>query len=104
MLIINKKAHFNYNILHEVDCGIVLNGSEVKTIKSGSININDAYAIIKDNEVFVLNWIIPIYKLAFNRNNNLDKNDPNRMKKLLLKLPIIRKDILGELDAIQYPY
>ena len=55
MEIINRKAHFDYFILEEIECGIALLGTEIKSIRKGSCNIKDAYAVIKNKEVYVLN-------------------------------------------------
>ncbi len=75
----NKKAHFNYHILDTYQAGVVLKGSEVKSIRNGGINLNDSFVVIKNNEVFVKNAYIKPY----------DKTasfipDPRRDVKLLL--------------------
>ena len=62
MEIINRKAHFDYFILEEIECGIALLGTEIKSIRKGSCNIKDAYAVIKNKEVYVLNMFISHYK------------------------------------------
>jgi len=76
---LNKKAHFNFNILDSYQAGVVLKGSEVKSIRNGGININDSFVYIKNEEVFVRNAYIKPY----------DKTtsfapDPRRDIKLLL--------------------
>ncbi len=75
----NKKAHFNYHILDTYQAGVVLKGSEVKSIRNGGINLNDSFVVVKNNEVFVKNAYIKPY----------DKTasfipDPRRDVKLLL--------------------
>ena len=55
MEILNRKASFNYFIQEEIECGIVLTGTEIKSIREGKANIKDSYAIIRNNECFLLN-------------------------------------------------
>ena len=57
----NKKASFDYFIEEEIECGIVLKGTEIKSIRNGQANIKDCYAIVKNNEVFLLNMYIAKY-------------------------------------------
>ena len=52
MEILNRKANFNYEILERIECGIVLKGTEIKSIRMGKANIKDSYGIIKNNEFF----------------------------------------------------
>ncbi len=82
----NKKAHFNYQIEERIESGIVLVGSEIKSIRAGRININEAYAVIKHNEVFLVNCRINPYDPA-----SLFNHNPLRQRKLLLKKREIRK-------------
>ena len=58
----NKKAYFDYEILEEIEAGIVLTGTEIKSIRSGNANLKDSYAVIKNNEAFLLNMHISEYK------------------------------------------
>ena len=58
MEIVNRKAKFDYQIISEIEAGIVLTGTEIKSIRNGKANIKDCYGIIKDNEVFLLNMHI----------------------------------------------
>ena len=85
MEIINRKASFNYFIQEEVECGIVLTGTEIKSIREGKANIKDSYAIIRNNECFLLNMHISEYK-----EGNIFNHDPDRTRKLLLH----KKEIL----------
>lgn len=75
----NKKAYFNYSIEEEIDAGIMLLGSEIKAIREGRVNINDAYVAQVDNEVFLVNSVIGMYKGAA-----IFTHDEKRPRKLLL--------------------
>jgi len=82
----NKKAFFNYSILETFEVGIVLYGTEVKSIRQGKINIKDSYAVIKNDEIFLQNCHISPYSHGTNENH-----DPLRLRKLLLhKIEIMR--------------
>ena len=85
MEILNRKASFNYFIQEEIECGIVLTGTEIKSIREGKANIKDSYAIIKNNECYLLNMHITKYK-----EGNIFNHDPDRTRKLLLH----KKEIL----------
>ena len=77
----NKKAYFNYQILEKFEAGIVLAGYEVKSIKSGRINLAGSYVIIKNEEAYLINASIPPYQPK----NVPPEYDPSRQRKLLLK-------------------
>lgn len=62
MEIENRKARFDYFIEDTYECGIVLKGSEIKSIRSGKVNLKDSYAIIKNNELYILNMHISKYE------------------------------------------
>ena len=62
MEINNRKAKYDYNILEEIECGIELVGTEVKSIRNGSVNLKDSYAIIKNGEAYLLNTHISLYE------------------------------------------
>lgn len=79
MEILNRKAHFNYFILEEIESGIELFGSEVKSIRDGNCNIKDSYAIIRNNEVYLINMFIKYYKEA-----SIFNKEETRKRKLLL--------------------
>ncbi|MDO4963843.1 MAG: SsrA-binding protein SmpB [bacterium] len=81
----NKKAYFDYFIEEELECGIVLKGTEIKSIRLGLANLKDCYAIIKSNEVYLLNMYIGKYDDA-----GVFNHDERRNKKLLLN----KKEIL----------
>lgn len=86
MEILNKKAKFDYFIEEEYEAGIVLTGTEIKSIRKGSANLKDSYAIIKNNEIFLLNMFISQY----NEGNRFN-HDENRTRKLLLHKKEIQK-------------
>lgn len=88
----NRKARFNYHIKETLEAGLVLWGSEVKSLRSGRANIAEAYAGEKDGELYLINSHINEYKQS-NRFNH----EPRRMRKLLFK----RKQIDKLLGAIQ---
>ncbi len=82
----NKKAFFNYSVEYKLECGIVLQGSEVKSVKEGKISFNDAFAEIIDGEVFIKNFSIAeyVYSSVFN-------HKPERIRKLLLHKEEIKR-------------
>ena len=86
MEILNREAKFNYFILEEIECGIALVGTEIKSIRNGKANLKDSYAIIRGNEVYLLNMHINEYK-----EGNLFNHDPKRTRKLLLHKNEIKK-------------
>ena len=85
----NRKAKFNYFFNEFFEAGIVLKGSEVKSLRDGKANISEAYAIDKQGEIFLLNSHIPSYKESSYNNHN-----PKRNRKLLLNKREINKLIL----------
>ena len=86
MEILNKEVKFNYFIEDEIECGIVLLGTEIKSIRDGKANLKDSYAIIRNREVQLLNMYIAEYK-----EGNLFNHDPRRTRKLLLHKSEINK-------------
>lgn len=86
MEILNKKARYDYFIDEEYEAGIVLKGTEIKSIRNGSANLKDSYAIIKDGEVFLLNMFIATY----NEGNRFN-HEETRTRKLLLNKKEINK-------------
>ena len=83
--ILNRQAKFNYEILETYEACIVLTGTEIKSLKNGNANIKDSYAVIKNDEVFLLNMHISEYK-----EGNIFNHDETRTRKLLLH----KKEIL----------
>ena len=86
MEIKNKKAYFNYFIIRELEAGIVLLGTEIKSIKKGSCNITDSYIRIKNNEAFIINMYIEKYN-----EGSIFNHEETRTRKLLLHKNEIRK-------------
>jgi SsrA-binding protein len=75
----NPTAKHNYTIENTIETGIILTGTEIKSIRAGKVNLKDSYAIIKDGEVFVLGMHISPYE-----HGNIFNKDPLRNRKLLL--------------------
>ena len=86
MKILNRKANYSYFILDKIECGIELKGTEIKSIRKGSCDIRDSFAIVKNNEVFVLNMYVSKYK-----EGNTFNHDERRTRKLLLHKNEIKK-------------
>ena len=86
MEIINRKAKFDYFVVEEYEAGIVLTGTEIKSVRNGSCNIRDCYGIIKNDEVFLLNMFINHYK-----EGNIFNHKETRTRKLLLHKKEISK-------------
>lgn len=76
----NRKARYSYAIESTIEAGIVLSGSEVKSLRTGKATISEAYAHVKDGEVFLVNSYISEYQMA-NRLNH----EPRRVRKLLVR-------------------
>jgi len=76
----NRRARHDYEILDTVECGLVLQGSEVKSLRAGRTNLRDAYARIMDGEAWLFGVHIPPYAQA----NGFGAHDPDRRRKLLL--------------------
>lgn len=84
--ILNRKAKFDYFIEEEIEAGIVLTGTEIKSIRAGKCNIKDCYGIVKNGEVFLLNMYIAQYT-----EGNIFNHDETRSRKLLLHKKEIKK-------------
>ena len=82
----NKKAYHNYNILEKFEAGIELFGTEVKSIRQGTINIKEAFCMVKDGELFVRGMHISPYEKG-----NIFNRDPLRPKRLLMHKREIHK-------------
>lgn len=92
----NKKARFNFDIEDEYEAGLVLKGTEVKSIRLGKISLKEAFAKIKNSEVFVYNLHISPYTHAY-----YDNHDPMRPRKLLLNKKEIQK-LIGKTSEKGY--
>ena len=89
---LNKKASFNYFFEDLIEAGIVLKGSEIKSIREGKINISDSYAVEKGGEIFLINSHISAYKQAsYSTHNPMDE------RKLLLNKKEINK-LIGKMQ------
>ena len=86
MEILNRKARFDYTIENEYEAGIVLTGTEIKSIRAGKVNLKDSYAIIRNEEIYLLNTHISSYD-----NGNRFNHDENRTRKLLMHKSEIKK-------------
>ena len=86
MEIYNKKARFDYFIEEEYEAGIVLTGTEIKSIRKGSCNIKDCYGIIRKGEIYLLNMFVGQYK-----EGNIFNHEETRDRKLLLHKKEIKK-------------
>jgi SsrA-binding protein len=75
----NRQASFRYQLLERIECGIALQGSEVKSLRQGGVQLKDAYAEVRDGEVWLQNMHIAPYQPAARENH-----DPERPRKLLL--------------------
>src|SRR5262249_5711414 len=74
----NRQASYRYNLLERFECGLVLTGTEVKSLRDGNAQLKDAYAVVRDGEVWLLGLYIAPYQGA------RDNHDPERPRKLLL--------------------
>ncbi len=92
MEILNRKVNFDYEIIDTYETGLVLTGTEIKSIRLGKCNLKDSYAIIKNNEMFILNMHISHYEQG-NRFNH----DETRTRKLLMH----KKEILKLRDKLE---
>ena len=92
MEIINRKAKFNYQIFDTVEAGIVLTGTEIKSLRHGKANIRDSYVRVKNGEMYIINMHISSYE-----NGNIFNHDETRERKLLLH----KKEILKFRDKIK---
>jgi SsrA-binding protein len=86
VVVTNKKARFQYELVEFFEAGIVLQGTEVKSIRSGKANLQDSYATIKDEEVFLYNMHISPYEQG-----NIFNHEPTRVRKLLLHKQEIKR-------------
>lgn len=92
MEINNRKAKYDFEIDDTIECGIVLKGTEIKSLRDGKANLKDSYAVIRNNEVFLLNTHISHYEQA-----SVFNHDETRSRKLLLH----KKEILKLNDKIK---
>ena len=86
-LAINKRASFDYFLIDEYEAGLVLNGQEVKSTRSGQVSLKESFVTLKGTELYLTNAYIAPYKQAGLK----QINDPTRSRKLLLKKSEIRQ-------------
>jgi|TARA_B100001971_G_scaffold176107_1_gene170015 SsrA-binding protein len=92
IICLNRRARFNYFFNEVLEAGIVLKGSEVKSIRDGKVNISDSYAIDKDGEIFLINAHISSYKQS-----SYNDHYPTNNRKLLLKKREVSK-LIGKIN------
>jgi SsrA-binding protein len=88
----NKRARFDYEIVDQWEAGIMLLGTEVKSLRAGRATITDAYGIVKDGEVWLINMHVPPYEQG-----NQFNHDPTRTRKLLLHGREVRR-LIGAVE------
>lgn len=89
----NPTAYHNYTIQNTIEAGIVLTGTEIKSIRNGKVNIKDTYVNIKNGEVFIYGMHISPYEFG-----NIYNKDPLRTRKLLLNKSEINK-LFGQIQT-----
>ncbi len=92
IICLNRKASFNYYFEDLIEAGIVLKGSEIKSIRDGKVNIADSYAVEKNREIVLINSHIAQYKQA-----NISNHNPTEDRKLLLNKKEINK-LVGKMQ------
>lgn len=91
ILIVNKRAKYDYEILETFEAGLVLAGYEVKAIKTGKASLKGAYVVLRDHEAYLINAHISTYQPA----NTPQNYDPERPRKLLLT-SVELKSLIGK--------
>ncbi|MCL2937355.1 MAG: SsrA-binding protein SmpB [Trichodesmium sp. MAG_R02] len=89
----NRQARFNYHIIETYEAGVSLQGTEVKSIREGKVNLRDGYALIRNNEAWLLNVHISPYQKA----GDFFNHEPRRSRRLLLHKQEIRK-LIGKVE------
>ena len=92
----NPNAYHNYEIIEKIEAGIVLTGTEIKSIRKGKVNLKDSFANIKNGECFVIGMHISPYEFG-----NIYNKDPLRDRKLLLNRSEINK-LIGKVQTKGY--
>ena len=92
IICLNRKASFNYFFIELLEAGIVLRGSEIKSLRDGKASIADSYAVDKLGEIFLINSHIPLY-----RQSSYNNHDPKGERKLLLHKTEINK-LIGRIN------
>ncbi|MDY6900333.1 MAG: SsrA-binding protein SmpB [Cyanobacteriota bacterium] len=89
----NRQARYLYEILETYEAGIQLTGTEVKSIRAGRANLQDGYALIRDNEA----WLLNVHISPYNSSGKFFNHEPRRSRKLLLHRDEIRK-LIGKTE------
>ncbi len=89
----NKKARFDYEIVEKFEAGMVLTGSEVKSIRDGAVNLKDSYVAFRNGEAFLQNAHISVYEAS-----SINNHEPERLRKLLMHREEIDK-IMGKVQG-----
>ncbi len=84
--ILNKRASYEYNILQKYIAGIQLLGTEIKSVRAGNVNLGDAFCVFKDDELFIRNMHVGIFKQG-----SYNNHEPMRVRKILLKKNELKK-------------
>ena len=92
IICLNRKANFNYFLIDFFEAGLVLKGSEIKSVRNGKVSIADSYGVEKKGEIYLINSHIPVYKQASYSNHN-----PYAERKLLLNKREINK-LIGRMN------
>ena len=82
----NKRAYFDYTVLEDLEAGIALSGTEIKSVRNGSVDLKDSFINIKNNEAFIINMYIAKYE-----EGNIFNHEELRTRKLLLHKKEIKK-------------
>lgn len=90
VLTVNRQASYNYHLQERLEAGVVLTGTEVKSVRDGQVNLRDSYADLKNGEIWLLNCHISPYT-----HGSIFNHDPTRSRKLLLHKEEIRR-LLGK--------
>ena len=88
----NRRARHDYSIIDTWEAGLVLTGSEVKSLRDGKANLSDAYGIVRDGEIYLINLHISVYERA-----SYNNHEPTRTRKLLLH----KREITRLIGAIE---
>lgn len=89
----NKKAFFDYEVLDQIEAGLVLNGDEVKSLRAGQVSLVGAFATVKGGELFLINCNIAMYAQAYLK----EKDQATRTRKLLLHKRELNK-LIGDMS------
>ncbi len=90
VIAVNRKATHDYDILERVEAGLILTGTEIKSIRAGRVNIRDAYARPQDDELWLVNAHIALFPQG-----GMYNHEPTRPRKLLLRRPQLRELAAG---------